>query len=376
MALSLNFIIQFIMNFDNLEFHNVAELVTLENSKGLRLQRLTESLRQQINEGTAGCMTSPANSEIRFRLGEGCESAIIRLASEQGAWAYIFHGPFQGVAVRIEKEVQEIEIKPHPRLGLLSQEQIESLDYHPELIRICFGDAYPEIVTYHGHNGNVRLPEEGEIPKQRYVAYGSSITHGIRLSGAALSYPAHVAYKLGLDLTNLGASGCCLCEPAMADHLASLPCELMTLELSVNMLGSGFTAEEFKERAHDLVKKVSDADPTRPVVCITIFTHFNDMGEELISPKLKATPEEYREVLRNIVKELNRPNLFLVEGPELLSNLAGMFKDLIHPGARGMIDIGENLVKKISQMPFMKEGDPSSFCLERQESEFNRKKIS
>lgn len=335
------------MIHDNIEFHNVAELVAVDGEQGLRLQRLPEVVRADIDKGTASCMTSPANSEIRFRLTEGSDTATITLSSEQGATIFIFYGPFQGLSFRIDKEPQEIPIKRHKRLGMLTDEQKGSFDYHPELVRICFGDAYPEIVHYHGNSGNVCPPRVTDTPDKLYIAYGSSITHGIRLSGAALSYPAHAAYKLGYDLRNLGASGCCLCEPAMADYLADQECDLMTLELAVNMLGRGFTAEEFRERASYLVKQIADSDPERPVVCITIFPHYNDMGDHLKGDNEKATSEEYRQVLRDIVAKLNRPNLSLIEGPELLSDMSGMFQDLIHPGARGMIQMGEELVRKL-----------------------------
>ena len=71
------------------------------------------------------------------------------------------------------------------------------------------------------------------------------------------------------------------------------------------------------------------------------------MGDQFKGEKETSTSEEYRQVLRDIVFDLDRPNLFLVEGPELLSNLGGLFQDLIHPGARGMIEMGENLAREL-----------------------------
>jgi len=338
------------MIHDNLEFYNVAELVAQENTSGLRLQRVPESVRTQLDEGTAGTMLSPANCEIRFRLTDDSESVTLTLSSDGRAQVYIYHGPFQGQMFTIGDDPTDIVIKPHKRLALLSSEQANEYRYHPDLVRVCFGDDYPEPITYLGHQGGVLPPRKSDTPEKTYLAYGSSITHGIKASGAALSYPAHVAWKKNMNLRNLGASGCCLCEPAMGDFLAEQDCDLMTLELSVNMLGRGIGGEEFKQKAEDLVRKVADAKPERPVVCITIFPHYNDMGPDLIGGNETATSEEYRDILRSIVNELDRPNLHLVEGPSLMTNLEDLRMDLIHPGARGMIEIGENLTKEISHI--------------------------
>jgi lysophospholipase L1-like esterase len=193
------------------------------------------------------------------------------------------------------------------------------------------------------------LPKDDDVPEKTYLAYGSSITHGTDMVGGAISYPAHVAWKLGYDCRNLGASGCCLCEPEFADFLAEQKADLVTLEISVNMMGGKFTADAFKERARYLVKRIADADVNRQVVCITIFTHFRDIHDRFLGENDKATAEEFRQVLRDVVKELDRPNVHLMEGPELLGDIGGLSADLIHPGARGMIHIAEELAHRIKR---------------------------
>jgi len=336
------------MIHDGLEFHNIAELVEAEGEKGVRIQRAPERVRKLVNEGTAGVMLSPASSEIRFRLADGCDSATVTLSSKDGATGYIYQGPFQSGSFVLGAEPKDVKVTRSKRASLLTKEDYPGAPYDPNLIRLIFGGAYPEPVMYHGHSEGIVLPREGDVPGKTYLAYGSSITHGTDLSGAAISYPAHVAWKLGYDLRNLGASGCCLCEPEMADFLAEQKADLVTLELSVNMIGSQFTAEDFRKRAGYLVERVADADPARQVVCITIFTHFRDIHPRYCGEKDKATAGEIRQVLRNIVKNLARPNLHIMEGPELLGDIGGLSQDLIHPGARGMIQIGEELARRLT----------------------------
>lgn len=338
------------MIHDKLEFHNIAELVPVDGFEGLRLQRAPETVRAQLNEGAAGVLLSPADCEIRFRMAEGNESVTLRLSSESKTTAYVYFGPFQGNSFELDTEPQDFEIKPNKRiLQLLEIDGYPEAKYYPGLVRICFGGPYPEPVFYHGHGGGVCPPQPSDIPEKTYLAYGSSITHGTGLAGAAISYPAHVAWRLGYDLKNFGSSGCCLCEKPLADFLAEQSCDLVTLEISVNMVGS-HTADEFRERAGYLVKRLADADPNRPVVCMTIFPYFADIDDRFCSPDEKSTPEEFRQVLREIVKSLARPNVTLVEGADLIPDIGVLTFDLIHPGARGMVQIGEELARRIREI--------------------------
>lgn len=340
------------MKHDGLEFYNIAELRNVDKVDGLRLQRVPEEVRVQLNEGTASTMLSPAGGEIRFRIAEGKESVTIRLSAESPTMVYAYHGPFQGGFWELDSVPKDIKVATPKRLAQFTREDFPRIDYDSGLVRLCFGGAYPEPVFYHGHSEGACLPRSGDVPKKRYLAYGSSITHGIDLAGAAISYTAHVAWRLGMELRNLGASGCCLCEKAMADYLAEQPCDIVTLELSVNMLGAGISAEEFRKRANYLVERVADADPKRPVVCITIFPFYQDINPKLREPKQLSTPTEYREILRDIVRTLARPNLTLVEGSELLPDIGMLSADLIHPAARGMVNIGEELARRLSKIVY------------------------
>jgi lysophospholipase L1-like esterase len=334
------------MFHDNLEFHNIAELAAVEGCGGLRLQRVPEHVRAQLEEGTAGVMLSPADGEIRFRMAEGRESVTIRLSSESPTTVYVYHGPFQGRSFILGKEPKDYTIKLHKRTIELIQLGCPGAQYDPGLVRLCFGGPYPEPTFYHGHGDGILPPRPQDVPKRTYLAYGTSITHGTDFAGAATSYPAHVAWRLGYQLRNLGASGCCKCEKAMADYLAEQPCDLVTLELSVNMLGES-TAAEFRDRAGYLVQRIADSNPARPVVCITLFPHWRDISGFSIPVDAKSTAGEYRQVLRDIVKTLARPNLSLIEGPDLLPDVEGLSFDLLHPSARGMIQIGEELARRL-----------------------------
>ena len=71
------------------------------------------------------------------------------------------------------------------------------------------------------------------------------------------SYVYHAARAADLDVLNLGLSGSCLCEPAMADFIGSRDdYEIATLEVGVNMR-NGVSPEEFRTRVSYLLDAVA-----------------------------------------------------------------------------------------------------------------------
>jgi lysophospholipase L1-like esterase len=152
-----------------------------------------------------------------------------------------------------------------------------------------------------------------------------------------------------MDLINLGLGGSCHCEYEMADYIASRKdWDVATLALSVNMTGGNFTLEEFSDRVSYMVDHVAGSNPERQVFAITLYPHFSDFG---IYPegkeKLHGMPEDFRQILRDAVNNAGHRNLHLIEGPDILTDIGGLTPDLIHPADNGMIQMGENLAKKI-----------------------------
>ena len=80
------------------------------------------------------------------------------------------------------------------------------------------------------------------------------------------------------------------------------------------------------------------------------FVHLRDFGDQFSSPKQKGTPEEYRQKLREAVQACPHPNVHLLEGPDILTDIGGLSADLIHPADNGMIQMGENLARKLQEL--------------------------
>ena len=336
------------MIHENVELHNIEEVTQQPGADGVRLQRVPDHVRVELNEKAQMRMLSPACAEIRFVCDGG--PAQVTLSSEGATQAVIFYGAFQvRDPVTIGRDPQAILMAMPERLAMLDRASCHDMPFSPDVYRVMLaGDP----VRFHRVEGDgVRPPKPDELPPLRYLAYGTSITHGAAATGPHLTYVGQTARRLGADLINLGVGGSAYCEHALADYIASRDdWRVASLALSVNMVGAGFSLDEFYERVSYMVNTVAGADTGRPVACITLYPHARDFGQEFVPVGAKGSSEEYRQRLRDAVANCPHPNVHLIEGPDVLTDITGLTPDLVHPADNGMIQMGENLAKRLGEI--------------------------
>ena len=335
------------MIFRNVELHNIEEATPLPAGDAVRPQRVPESVRAKLNPGAQTRMLSPACAEVRLVADGG--PASLTLSSEGATQGVIFYGDFQDRAVvRIGKEPTSIPFAVPERLAQLDPKYTAAFPFRPHVCRLMFaGDP----VHLHGVEGDgVRPPSPEELPKLRCLTYGTSITHGVAATGPHLTYVAQTARRLGADLINLGVGSFAHCEHELADYIAGRDdWHVASLALSVNMPAQ-FTPDEFYERVSYMVNTVAGADTSRPVACITLYPYFRDYGVQAVTPGPKGPVEEYRQRLRDAVAACPHPNAHLIEGRDILADIGGLTPDLVHPADNGMIQMGENLAKRLQAL--------------------------
>ena len=335
------------MIHENVELHNVAEVRKARG--GVRLQRVPESVREHLEEGAQMRVRQPDNCEIRF-VSDSPEVRVT-LSSEGETDAAVFYGPFD-VRERhtIGRKPTTISFPPTERLGQLDPKWWKGQPFAPNVRRVVFGGRRREPVILHDVRGDgLRPPSPEELPGTRYLAYGTSITHGFDCEGPHLSYVAQTAWHLAADLINLGVGGACHCEKAFADHIAQrTDWDIASLALSVNMHAHPMPV--FRERVEYLVNTVAAADTSRPVACITLYPYFRDFGVSDSEAEYGGTPEEFRQALREIVAACPSPNVHLIEGPDMLTDIGGLTADLIHPSDNAMIEMGRNLAARLKPL--------------------------
>jgi len=336
------------MIYQNVELHNIEEVRAIEGHDGVRLQRLPESVRLALNEGAQFAMLQPDNAEIRFVANSPV--CRITLSSEGLSRVTVFNGLFDSSQrFTVGREPQTIELVMHESLRQLDEGYWSKMSFSPRVCRLILGGPQREPVFFHGIEGQgIRPPEANEIPSLRYLAYGTSITHGSSAEGPHLSYAGQTARRLGSDLINLGVGGSAHCERELADYVAGRSdWHIATLALSVNMIG--FQLDVFRERVSYMVNKVAASRPKRPVACITLYPYFQDFGIEM-DEVFGGSAEEYRQILRDVVEACPHDNVHLLEGPEILTDISGLTADLIHPADNGMIEMGWRLAEKLKPL--------------------------
>lgn len=304
--------------------------------------RVPEGVRLKLNPGAQEKMLRPASGEIRFAAEPG-EPVKVTLSATEVMGVVPFFGDFRySGPVQVGPEPRTIELGWNPRL-VDHYKQLRSMPmrFDPYVVRLAMWGGP---VRFHGVEGRgIRPPTKEEVPSLRYLAYGTSITHGSAAMAAHLTYAAQTAKRLGADLLNFGVGGTCQCEPELADYLAAHDdWDIASLALSVNMMG--FSEEEFEKRVRYFVHTMAVRNPERPVACITLFNYFGDLKSE-DETHTHAKVAVFRQILRDAVRDCPTHNAHLVEGPSILQDFGGLTCDLIHPADDGMIQMGANLAR-------------------------------
>jgi len=338
------------MIFESVELYNVAEARRTKGKEGLLLQRVPESVRQNLNAFAKVMMQRAANCEIRFVMqGDSARITLSREADLEEPWnsqVHILFGRYYMYeAHRIGIEPSTIEISLPWILKVTDFAKVKDESFSPLVCRILL--PYAGQIRLHDVEGQLRPPTAEEVPGRRMLAYGTSITEGSFATASHLTYPAQAAWRLKSDLINLGSGGSCFCDPAIAEHIAKRDdWDFAVLELSVNLFACGITAADFREKAGWFVHRIAKAHPDRLIACITLFPFSSDIDGKPLRQSV-CPPEDYRRALRRIVKEIDSPNVILIEGSHLLTDMSNLCADVLHPGDYGMMQIAENLAARL-----------------------------
>ena len=337
----------------NVQFHNTSELVQVDGLPGLRLQRVPEQVRAKLNEQCQQRMQAPNGCEIRF-VSQGKEVEVTLSSIAGPTDMIVFWGDFQDVERHtISAEPTTIKLTLPERIEQLKPGVVTSSAFPPHVWRLTMmGKDKHALLHFHQIKGEgLRPPHDQELPKQTYLAYGTSVTDGFGATAMHLTYIAQAARRLQADYINLGSAGSAYCEKEFADYMANRrDWTFATLEISLNMIGAEFTVEQYQDRAGYMTNTMAASDAARPVICITPQPYFGDLCNDVEGPHGKGMVVEYRKALRDVVKNSPHQNVHLIEGSDLVASAEGYTMDLAHPGDFGHAEIGARLAARIEKL--------------------------
>lgn len=332
------------MIFKNVELYNISELIEVDEGKNIT-SRIPDDLRLKLNESAKTRALMPAGCEIRFNL-KSEKVKLVLQAKEEGAVGVceVYQGNFLKFHHFVSDKPTTIELKKedlfvnNEKLKKLWEEK--NLSFDSSLTRIIL----PHLLTLKiiDIEGEFTLPEKNQTPAIKYLAYGSSITHGQSALRPSGSYAMRTAQLLGVDLINLGFGGGAHLEKEMADYIAERnDWDFATLEIGINMVG-GFEVDEFQKRVEYFIPKIAEKNPDKWIFCIDIFTFNGDFFGDY-----KGKEKKFREIVKSSVENLNMEKVIHISGKDILKSVDGLAVDLVHPSPSGMEEMARNLSETI-----------------------------
>ena len=324
------------MIYDGIEFHVVEDMEFQE--KSYRLSRLPRKIANQLEPVLRDQFSwFSTGVELRFRMTsdevklhlsaeptEEAMVAVIYFGSIAGGWTHSTKVIGEGetvISIRYPEELKKLEMI----------EEEHNLPFRTRLVRVLLPGG---ICHYYGKEGETEPPRKGDTPLVRYLAYGSSITHGSLSLTLPFSYPSLIAEALGVDCINQGYAGSAFMEAPAAEYMVSRKdWDFATLELGVNMLGTTMSEGEYEQRVIKFLEFF--AKDGRPVFITDIFLNNQDNQERA---------RIFREIIH---RNATTKNMFYTSGLQLLDNPAYISTDMVHPSGAGHRQIAGRWTKII-----------------------------
>jgi lysophospholipase L1-like esterase len=289
---------------------------------GLPGSRLAEPYRAKLPHDTWDTARIPAG--VRLELISHADAAVLVLATGE---RHALAAPTMPNAVSVWCGDERLATVPVPESGgavtvPLRPGGATHVVYLPEVL---------------GARVTAIVPLGGEIapgpPAPRWLAYGDSITQGWSAPDAGATYPALTARRLGLDVWNLGFAGSARGETVVAQQLAELPADVVSIAFGTNNWSAIPTGPaHLAGLLGDFVAVVRSGHPEVPIVVLT----------PILRPDAEHTPNlvgatlvELRAALSAEAQRLATadPALRVLEGLPLIT--AAQLADGIHPDAAG-----------------------------------------
>lgn len=174
----------------------------------------------------------------------------------------------------------------------------------------------------------------------RWLCYGDSIAEGWVASGPAGAWPAIAGRRFGLDVVNLGYAGAARGEIVSAEHVASVPADVISISHGTNCWTRiPHSVDQMRANTAAFLDVVRQGHPDTPIV----------VASPVLRPDAEATPNRLGATLvdlRRAIEEAAQARidagdtrLTLVSGDGVLA--PSHLPDGIHPGDDGHVILAE-----------------------------------
>ena len=336
------------MIYKDILLHNVSEITPVDGG-GFAFHRLPVSVEATMSEQGQRMNRFTTGVELRFKMISDKVKITLRHVGPptSSAQVYVYHGSVLGGWDEFTKSIpggtcREIEINKYPRMTML-WEATKAGDYEfsPEIVRLVLPAGTLELCDVEGEF-EPPLPED--MPKETYLAYGSSITNGSLALNMPSTFTTVVGEHFRVDVRNLGFASSAKLERAVADEIAAMgergEWSFATLCMGINVLR--IEESDFAERVDYMIRAVAGRNPDKHIFCISPFLCEDDMeGSDI--------PTTFRRVVKEAVENYGSYMVHYVDGLSLMGTPAGLSGDLTHPSPIGVRMISDGLIRAIRE---------------------------
>ncbi len=347
------------MIYQNLEFHNVAEVK--QSGNGLRMYRFPIDVcnamgspdgyyGRYVSQTTTGC-------EIRF-VTEGDRALISLTATDQEGFVQVYRGDFRYYSGYVYNFPVKKGQTTH--IELIKAPNFEKIDpslkrkpggFSPDVWRIMSDVNFVmTMVDFESYGFNVRPPRPDEVPEKTLLCYGTSLTYGACASAQSICYSQLLGRMLNVNLLNKAMGGSCKNEPEVADYFASddIHFDAILLENGVNM---GIDYDGYLKRTTYLLDQLTEKKPDVPIFMVTAYPNSCISAPGCAMPVQKKTEVIEHIGTDNIIRTFpaKYPQVRLIEGAEMMPEFTALTCDGIHLSDYGHILTATNLTREINK---------------------------
>ena len=328
---------------DQLAFHNVAELIPAPGG-GFQLARFPRDAWSPLDSPGADIVRRSDGCEIRFVTNSPRVRIFLRSLHGNADIVHLRGNQHVDSEGRIEAgKIHGIQIELPP-LEANRADAVRDLGGFSQQVCRIYSCGAP--LVYHGVDsmgGDLRPPNADELPKRRWLAYGSSITQG---GGTFHNYINAAAQMLEAQVCNLGMAGSCFIEKQIADFIASREdWDFASFELGVNMVSPGSDNGRFAEKVNYQLDNVTARHPLKPAFLITIFD-FGCFHEKECSDWQRDA--HMKNSILSAAVARYPGHVHLIDGRSLVADFRGFKTDLLHPEPFASTRIGLSLAAAIA----------------------------
>ncbi|MFF8833049.1 GDSL-type esterase/lipase family protein [Streptomyces sp. NPDC015131] len=212
----------------------------------------------------------------------------------------------------------------------------------------------PEILGVRGVGGTLAPAP----PAPRWLVHGDSITEGWWSTRPAHAWPSVAGRALGLDTVNLGYAGSARGDLPIAQQLAALPADLLTLAFGTNCWsGVPHSAPLLYETTRAFVTLVRRGHPDTPLLLLSpLYRPEAETTANALGATLAALRGAMEEAVRDLVAAGDE-RLVLLPGRDLVG--PGHLADGLHPDDTGHARIAAAVAAAVREAAPLLLGAPS-----------------